>query len=283
MVQLPCRVKHNGKEINRSHGLNQYDYSARHYDPGYGRFTTMDPHSENYYSISPYAYVMNNPMRFTDPTGKDGWDFLHAFVSGAEQKVGGAINVVVHPIETVVNMATAPAPTTIGEAVVNAADQTSMGSISTMMNAVQAVASDLNGGNGSATGAFLGGMAADLGMAVVTGKAVQALGNGLSAASKGGNTVAESASNIVKPSLLEQAKDLSNKVGKNSVEITTSNVKYHYDLKGASHKGVDTPHIQRSFQNTNPKTGQTFWNKDTKWVQPMTQQDIRIVRKFTGN
>lgn len=29
----------------------------------------MDPHSENYYSISPYAYIMNNPMKYVDPMG----------------------------------------------------------------------------------------------------------------------------------------------------------------------------------------------------------------------
>ncbi|QIK53390.1 RHS repeat-associated core domain-containing protein [Dysgonomonas sp. HDW5B] len=63
--------KYNGKELDRSHELNQYDYSARYYDPGYSRFTTMDPHSENYYSWSPYVYVGNNPMRFIDPTGMD--------------------------------------------------------------------------------------------------------------------------------------------------------------------------------------------------------------------
>ncbi len=33
------------------------------------RFTTMDPLAEKYYSISPYAYVANNPMNATDPTG----------------------------------------------------------------------------------------------------------------------------------------------------------------------------------------------------------------------
>lgn len=65
--------KYNGKELDQSHGLNQYDYSARLLDNAYGRFPTVDPHSENYYSWSPYAYVMNNPMNATDPTGMDYW------------------------------------------------------------------------------------------------------------------------------------------------------------------------------------------------------------------
>lgn len=61
--------KYNGKELNKD--LNLYDYSARHYAPNIGRFTTMDPHAENYYSVSPYAYVGNNPLRYIDPTGMD--------------------------------------------------------------------------------------------------------------------------------------------------------------------------------------------------------------------
>lgn len=35
------------------------------------RFLTIDPHAENYYSISPYVYCANNPLRFIDPTGMD--------------------------------------------------------------------------------------------------------------------------------------------------------------------------------------------------------------------
>ena len=51
------------------HGLNLYDYSARYYQPAIGRFTTVDPLAEKYYSISPYAYCLNNPLKYIDPTG----------------------------------------------------------------------------------------------------------------------------------------------------------------------------------------------------------------------
>ena len=61
--------KYNGKEFERKDGLNWMDYGARHYDASLGRFMTMDPMAEKYYSISPYAYCNNNPMRYVDPTG----------------------------------------------------------------------------------------------------------------------------------------------------------------------------------------------------------------------
>ena len=64
------RYKYNGKELDRMHGLNLLDYGARWYDPLLGRFTTMDPLCEKYYSISPYAYCANNPVRYIDPDGK---------------------------------------------------------------------------------------------------------------------------------------------------------------------------------------------------------------------
>ena len=63
------RFKYTGQELDREHGLNLYDYHARMYDPAIGRFTTMDPLAEKYYSISPYAYVANNPVGYIDPTG----------------------------------------------------------------------------------------------------------------------------------------------------------------------------------------------------------------------
>ena len=64
------RYKYNGKEFDRTHGLDWYDYGARHMSPDVGRFTTIDPMAEKYYNISPYAYCVNNPINNIDPNGK---------------------------------------------------------------------------------------------------------------------------------------------------------------------------------------------------------------------
>lgn len=93
--------KYNGKELETVKGLNRYDYGARHYDASKARFTTIDPLSENDCSVSPYAYCMNNPMRFIDPDGK-GWkealphlrnsiagNMLFGLNAGASFKVSG--------------------------------------------------------------------------------------------------------------------------------------------------------------------------------------------------
>nr|WP_297164870.1 DUF6443 domain-containing protein [uncultured Dysgonomonas sp.] len=72
--------KYNNKELDDRAGLNWYDYSARMKDD-WG-FTTQDPHSENYYSWSPYVYVGNNPMNLIDPNGKD---WVYRVVDGVHE------------------------------------------------------------------------------------------------------------------------------------------------------------------------------------------------------
>ncbi len=58
---------YNGKELDRTHGLDWYDYVARRYDGM--RFTTMDPLAEKYYEVSPYAYCGDNPVNAIDENG----------------------------------------------------------------------------------------------------------------------------------------------------------------------------------------------------------------------
>ena len=62
--------KYNGKELDLMHGLNTYDYGARQHDPILARWDRIDPLSEKYYSTSPYAYCLNNPVNAIDPDGR---------------------------------------------------------------------------------------------------------------------------------------------------------------------------------------------------------------------
>lgn len=76
-----------GKELDSETGLNYY--GARYYDPVTGRFIQMDPilmgldkmsqeqrnaFLSNPQNLNAYAYVQNNPVRYTDPTGMYGED-----------------------------------------------------------------------------------------------------------------------------------------------------------------------------------------------------------------
>ena len=63
--------KYNGKELDRMHGLDSYDYGARWMSDG--RFCTPDPHAINYVGVSPYAYCENNPMNAIDKNGEDSY------------------------------------------------------------------------------------------------------------------------------------------------------------------------------------------------------------------
>lgn len=66
-MAIPYNYKYNKKEIQET-GL--YDYGWRQYLPDLGRWNGIDQLAENYNSNSPYAYVMNNPIMFTDPDGR---------------------------------------------------------------------------------------------------------------------------------------------------------------------------------------------------------------------
>ena len=63
--------KYGGKEWNTT--TSTYDFEARYLSPSFHRFTTMDPLTEKYYSISPYAYCAGNPVNLVDPDGQDSY------------------------------------------------------------------------------------------------------------------------------------------------------------------------------------------------------------------
>jgi RHS repeat-associated protein len=104
-VRFAC--KFTGKERDQESGLDYF--GARYYGSSMGRFMSPDPSGLSYadptnpQSLNLYSYVLNNPLKFTDPTCmrvvKPGLsviriagDFSHPGMVGfyARARVGGA-------------------------------------------------------------------------------------------------------------------------------------------------------------------------------------------------
>lgn len=66
---------YNNKEEQEMPG-RWLDYGFRFYDSHLARFHAVDPHAENYYYSSPFTYVLNNPLIYIDPNGKDTLHFI---------------------------------------------------------------------------------------------------------------------------------------------------------------------------------------------------------------
>ncbi len=73
---LPTDYRFTGQRSEEAALGSLYDYGARHYSPLLGRFISADtlvPEPGNPQALNRYAYVLNNPLRYTDPTGHFAW------------------------------------------------------------------------------------------------------------------------------------------------------------------------------------------------------------------
>ena len=69
-TNTPTDKRFTGQTLDQSTGL--YDFGARSYDCGIGRFCQPDsivPDFKNPQSLNRYSYTINNPLKYTDPTG----------------------------------------------------------------------------------------------------------------------------------------------------------------------------------------------------------------------
>ncbi len=82
------QYKMQNKEWQDELGLNLYDFDARLYDPAIGRTPVQDPLSEMFYSISPYSFLNNSPLRYIDPDGRMAVDFDTDLYNTDGKKIG---------------------------------------------------------------------------------------------------------------------------------------------------------------------------------------------------
>ena len=78
-----------------------YDYNARFYSPALGRFLSADtlvPDGKNPQAWNRYAYVVNSPLKYNDPTGH--CFFICGLIGGAIGAIAGAVGYTAQVITT---------------------------------------------------------------------------------------------------------------------------------------------------------------------------------------
>jgi RHS repeat-associated protein len=93
------KKKYNGIEFENDLEINTYDAFFRELDPQTGRWWQIDPVTDGYESISPYASMYDNPITIMDPLGNEGEvccdELVNAVVKSVRQVVlttGGLLN-----------------------------------------------------------------------------------------------------------------------------------------------------------------------------------------------
>lgn len=215
----------------------------RYYDPSMGRFLSIDPigiDPSDPRTVNRYSYAANNPYRYTDPSGEYPSDGIESLGGSQEDQ------------EITQGMRDG-----WGNLAPGYSDNDSDESRSRAANVM-----DLNPGIDSVVPEVMG-------MLFNPFSKMRLFDFARKGVAKGAQSIKQQALDL---------KKLNN--NKNTVTVQSPGKKTHFDLDGATHKGVETPHKQFSNQNNNPKTGETFFNKDRTTVEPLTQQDIRTVRNI---
>ena len=70
------KYKFEGKELDRSFGLDNYDIHARNYYAMLPMWDRVDPLAEKYYGISPYVYCAGDPVNQVDQNGENSWKVI---------------------------------------------------------------------------------------------------------------------------------------------------------------------------------------------------------------
>ncbi len=95
------KYKFEGKEFDRTFGLDNYDIHARQYYAMMPSWDKIDPMAEKYYGISPYAYCGGDPVNRGDYNGKyislgdnPSWSLIsgYAIARGELSRVGADKN-----------------------------------------------------------------------------------------------------------------------------------------------------------------------------------------------
>jgi len=90
---VPTDKKFTGQRLD---GTGLYYYGARYYDPSIGRFISPDVYVQNFtnpQTLNRYTYALNNPLRYTDPTGW--WTFGIGFNLNFGAGAGGSGSVTI--------------------------------------------------------------------------------------------------------------------------------------------------------------------------------------------
>ena len=90
------RYCYNGKEQQWAGMSGLLDYGWRFYNPNIARWLSIDPMANLYHSITPYAYCVNNPIKYIDPDGTMLGEFLNSSgrVIGWDGKNDGRLYVI---------------------------------------------------------------------------------------------------------------------------------------------------------------------------------------------